>query len=180
MNMNKREAVLALVVALIVGGWALMSWVVKPAMAAFDEVGEEAAVLEQDLAKARALVDAEAKIRRQWLGYERAGLSRSLEQADAQTGAALFVWAEDAGFDKVNLSDGKAKIDDEQPFGELSYTLQTTGSLREIYNLLWSVRESPFPLRMDKCVIDLQRGEGVQLQISLTVSTLFNPEVKAK
>ena len=177
MNMNRRETMLALAVGLIIGGWVLLTWVIDPALAAFSAVDEQTQQLEQDLSQARTLVDNEQKIQRRWVGYERAGLSRSLEEADAQTGGALFAWAEEAGFDKINLSDGRARTDDEKPFGEITYTLQTSGTLKQVCDLLWSVRRSPFPLRLEKSVVDLRGGESEVLSVSLTVSTLFTPEI---
>lgn len=178
MNMTKRESTLAVIIAVSLGGWALLTWVIDPVLAAFDQVDQDTMELEQDLLAARTLVDNELKIRKRWTGYEKAGLSRSLESADAQTGGALLTWAEDAGFKQINLSDGKARSDDELPFSEIQYTLQTEGSLKQVYDLLWSVRVAPFPLKMDKCVIDLRNGEDEQLQLSLTVSTLFRKEIE--
>lgn len=175
MSMNRRELTLAIIVAVTIGGWALLSWVIDPAIAAFSEVQQESEQLEKDLSAAKNIVDNEATILRRWAGYEKAGLARSLEDADAQTSGTILTWAEDAGFKQVNLSDGKAKTDDEQPFGQISYTLQTAGTLSQIYDLLWSIQESPFPLSMEKCVIDLQNDKDQRLQLSLTVSTLFTP-----
>jgi hypothetical protein len=178
MNMTKRESTLALIIVLSLGGWALLAWVIDPVLAAYDQVNAETEQLELDLVDARTLVDNEMKIRKRWAGYEKAGLSRSLESADAETGGALLAWAEDAGFKQINLSDGRARSDKEMPYSELQYTLQSEGSLEQICELLWSVRVAPFPLKMDKCVIDLRNGENNQLQLSLTVSTLFRSETE--
>lgn len=178
--MNKREKMLALIVALVVGGWALLNWVVDPLLAGFDTVKEESAQIEQDLSLAQTLVDNDTKIRKQWKGYEQAGLARSLELADSESRRAILVWADKAHLSKVKLSDGKEKTDDDKPFGELTYTIQATGKLGQIYDLLTSVHESPFPLRIEKCIIDVQNSDGENLQLSLTVSTLFTPEAKSK
>lgn len=178
--MSKREKILALGVALIVGGWLLLTWVIDPAFAAFADIDEQTEQLKQELSLARSLVDNESKIRKGWAGYEKAGLSRSMEAADAETGRALLAWADEAGLSKVKLSDGKDKVDDEQPFGELRYTVQTAGKLEQIYKLLWSIHQSPFPLRVEKCVIDVQNNDGENLQLSLSVSTLFKPEAQTE
>ena len=175
MNMSRREATLAIVIAVIVGGLALNAWVINPALAAFSEIKQEAGQLEKDLDAAQTVIANEPTIMRRWASYKKAGLTRSLEDADAETSGALLTWAEQAGFKQVNLSDGKAKQDEEQPFGALSYTLQTAGTISQIYEFLWVIHESPFPLAMEKCVIDLQNDEDQQLQLSLTVSTLFTP-----
>jgi hypothetical protein len=174
--MSKREAILAGIIAVSLGGWALLSWVIDPALAAFDEVAQETKQLEQDLNAAKVMVDSETKILGRWSSYEKAGLSRTLEQADAETGRALFAWAENAGFKQINLSDGKPKTDDELPFAELSYTMQSTGKLSQIVDLLWAIRSSSLPLKVEKCVIDLKNNKSDDLQLSLTVSTLFTPE----
>lgn len=178
--MSKRESILAGIIVAALGGWALLAWVIDPALAAFDEVKQEAKQLEKDLNKAKILVDSEAKILGRWSGYEKAGLSRTLEQADAETGRALFAWAEDTGVKQVNLSDGKSKTDSEMPFGELSYTLQSTGQLGQIVDLLWAIRRSSLPLKVEKCVIDLKNNKGEELQLSLTVSTLYTPEEQTR
>ena len=178
MNMTKRESTLTLIIVLALGGWALLVWVIDPVLAAFEQVDQDTLELEQELLAARTLVDYEMKIRKRWSGYQKAGLSRTLEAADAETGGALLAWAEDAGFKQTNLSDGRARSDKEMPFSELQYTLQSQGSLEQICDLLWSVRAAPFPLKMDKCVIDLRNGENNQLQLSLTVSTLFRSETE--
>jgi hypothetical protein len=176
--MTKRESTLALIVVLSLGGWILLTWVIDPVLAAFEKVDEDALQLEQELSVARTLVDNESTIRKRWAGYEKAGLARTLDAADGQTGGALLAWAEQAGFTQINLSDGRARSDDDMPFGRLQYTLQTEGSLEQVCDLLWSVRLAPFPLKIDKCVIDLRSGENADLQLSLTVSTLFQPEVQ--
>lgn len=178
--MNQREKILAGIIVVALGGWALLAWVIDPALAAFDAVDQETMQLEQELNEAKALVDSEAKILGRWSGYQKAGLTRSLEQADAETGRALFAWAEAAGFTQINLSDGKPTTDDEMPFGELSYTLQSTGELSQIVDLLWSIRRSSLPLKVEKCVIDLKSNQGEELQLSLSVSTLFTPKEKTR
>ncbi|MFN3167811.1 MAG: hypothetical protein ACE37H_12180 [Phycisphaeraceae bacterium] len=176
--MSRREKLLALLVALIVGGFALLNWVIDPALAAFAAIDAESEQLEQELIQARGLVEDEPRIRKDWAGYQKAGLKRSLEAADAETGRALLVWAEDARLTKVRLSDGKPKTDGEQPFATLSYTLQAAGRLSQVCELFYAVLESPFPLRIEKCVIDVQNNDSESLQLSLTVSTLFTPEAK--
>lgn len=178
--MSKRESILAGVIVAAIVGWALLAWVIDPALAAYNEVKQESKQLEKDLENAQLLVDREAKILGRWSSYEKAGLSRSLEQADAETGRALFAWAEDAGFKQINLSDGKATTDREMPFGELSYTLQSAGQLDEIVDLLWAIRRSSLPLKVEKCVIDLKNAKGEELQLSLTVSTIYTPEEQTK
>lgn len=178
--MNKRESILAGIIAVALGGWALLSWVIDPALAAFDEVAQETEQLERDLRDAKDLVDSEAKILGRWSEYEKAGLSRTLEEADAETGRALFAWAEDAGFRQINLSDGKSKTDAELPFGQLSYTMQSTGTLSQIVDLLWAIRRTSLPLKVEKCVIDLKNNQSEDLQLSLTVSTLFTPEEQTR
>ena len=172
--MNPRERILTIMIALLLGGLILWMWGVQPMLATFTQLDEEVDSLERELKVARKLVDNETKLRSQWLGYERAGMSRSLEEADAQASGALLTWAEDAGFEKVNLSDGDDRIDRDQPYGEIVYTLQTAGQLRGVSELLWSIRHSPFPLRVEKCVLDQRNPEAKELQIALTVSTLFS------
>ena len=171
--MNQRERTLGIVIVGLLGGLALWSWGIKPVFAEFDRLDKQADTLEQDLKIARNLVNNEAKYRTQWLGYERAGLSHTLEEADALTSGSLLSWAEDAGLDKVNLTDGDDRLQRDKPYGELVYTLQTAGQLREISDLLWSIRHSPFPLRIEKCVLDQRNPEAEQMQMVLTVSTLF-------
>ena len=178
--MSRRESLLLIIIVVALGGWALLSWVIDPALAAYDAVKQETAQLEKDLNTAKVLVDSEATILGRWSGYEKAGLSRSLEEADAETGRALFTWAEKAGFKQINLSDGKSTTDDEQPFGELSYTLQSTGKLSQIVELMWAIRRSSLPLKIEKCVIDLKNNKDDDLQLSLTVSTLYTPEEDAR
>lgn len=173
--MSKRESILALIIVAVLGGWGLLVWVIDPALAAYSAVQDETKQLEKELENARVLTDSEQTIRRRWSEYEKAGLSRTMENADAETGGALFVWAEEAGFKKINLSDGRSRQDDELPFGELSYTLQTSGSLNQICDLLWAIRQSPFPLKIEKCVIDLRNDQSQELQLSLSVSTLYTP-----
>lgn len=178
--MNKREKTLALIVVAIIGGIAVWTWVIDPAIAAFDAIDQESAQLEQDLSVARALVDNQSQIRKKWAGYELAGLSRSFEEAKAETGSALLVWAEQAGFEEVSRSRGDERLDDEMPFGEVIYTLQSAGDLRQLDDLLWQIRMAPFPLRLEKCVINSKNEKGDTLQFSLTVSTLFTPEASSE
>ncbi len=177
--MNTREKTLAIVIAVIAFGWAMMSWVIDPALAAFDELGQESEQLEQELSRARAIVDNEQKILRRWAGYRKAGLSRSRDEADAETSRALYAWAEEAGFDPrtgINLTNDKPKVDEDKPFAELSYTMNAQGTFAQVYEMLWSIRQSPFPLRLEKCVIDLRNEENEQMQLTLIVTTLFTPD----
>ncbi len=180
--MNKREKMLAVAVVAVLGGLALLNWVIDPALAAFDAVGVQAEQIKNDLKDARVLVDSEAKILQRWTGYEKAGLDRSRDEADAQTSGALLIWAEKAGFDpkEVNLTNDKPKVDDDKPFAELSYTLNAQGKLSQVFDLLWSVDHSPFPLRMQKCVIDLRNDKSEALQVTLTVTTLYKSQEPAK
>lgn len=174
--MSIREKILALVVVLALGGWVIMGWVVDPALQAFDSMNEESERIEQELLLARSTVANASEIRRKWASYEKAGLRRSQESADAEAGRSLLVWAESARLNKVKLSDAKGKKDDDKPFGELSYTLNASGELSQVCDLIYSILESPFPLCIEKCVIDVQNSDGENLQLSLVVTTLFTPE----
>lgn len=180
--MNQREKMLAIAVVVVLGGLALMSWVINPALAAYNAVGEEAKQLQTDLKTARAVVDNEAKILERWSGFEKAGLARTRDQADAETSGALLIWAEKAGFDpkEVNLTNDKPKIDEEKPFAELSYTFNGQGKMSQIFDLLWSIHHAPFPLRIEKSVIDLRNDKSEVLQITLTVTTLYTSKEPAK
>jgi len=177
--MNRRETILAAAVGTIVVGWVLLAWVIDPVLAAFDEVDEQTRELEQELATARALMDSEQAIRGRWGGYQQAGLSRTVEEADAQTAGALLAWAEDAGFTQTTLSDGRVREDDEQPFSSLNYSLQTSGRLEQVCDLLWAIHRAPFPLRIDKCVVDMRNDQSDELQLSLAVSTLVSTGLDA-
>lgn len=177
--MNRRETILATAVGTIVVGWVLLAWVIDPVLAAFDEVDEQTRELEQELSTARALVDSEQAIRERWGGYQQAGLSRTVGEADAQTAGALLAWAEDAGFEQTTLSDGRVREDDEQPFAALNYSLQTSGRLEQVCDLLWAIHRAPFPLQIEKCVVDMRNDQSDELQLSLAVSTLVSTDPEA-
>jgi|GEM_PF-2365301 len=179
--MNKREKILASTVGAFVLGWAMLNLVYDPMMTAFDAVKQESQELEQQLIQAHALVDSESTILRRWAGYEKSGLSRTRDFADVEASSSLLAWAERAGFDpkEVILTNDKTKIDQEQFFAQLSYTLSAQGSLKQIYQMLWSIRQSPFPLRLEKFVISIRNDSSESLQFTMTVSTLFTPKGKA-
>ena len=172
--MNKRERMLTVVIALLVGYFVVDRLLVVPLTARFAALDEQVVAARQRYEAARVLVDNAQVLRDRWQAYQQVGLAAEESVVRIRVQQNLTDWSRQAGFDLTTCTASRT-IKGER-FSEVHFIARGTGSLRSVVQLLASVHTSPFPLRILSCDL-VSRDEKLDvLTLGLTVSTICMPE----
>lgn len=175
--MSKRETTLAIAIAamlVLLAGYALVA---VPIMNAFDRVAKETAELETQVNEARVLIDNQRTIEGRWASYRTAGLRVDQFDARRRTQESITQWSAASRLSITNLeASGEASRDDDNPFEEITFRLSAKGSILALQRFLEHVSASPFPLRITDCSISNRREGSEELDLSLTLTTIIQPE----
>lgn len=177
--MSRRERILAIAVAALIGLFAIDRLVVQPLIEHFRDLSTQADDLEGQLRSARVLVDNRRIIRARWQSYREAGLEADEPTQRLRIQRALTEWAGQSGVDLANLSSGQTSRLGDQPFLEARFVVRGSGSFEAIVDFLHRLRRSPFPLRTLSCNITNPSNAEEDLSLQLTISTLrLDPEAE--
>ena len=94
--MNKREKILAVIIAGLGLLFAVDRLVVAPLTSAFEAVHEEAEQVEAKLTEADAMVRSQKKIKKRWSQYRLAGLAGGAEVARIRVQSRVTEWSRSA------------------------------------------------------------------------------------
>ena len=177
--MSRRERTLAIAVAalvvLVVGYLAI----VVPVMGAFEQVSEETAALEKKLNAARVLVEHQEQIDQRWAGYRAAGLHTDEFEARRRTQESITQWSAASRLEIQHLeAASQATRDPDERFDEITFRLSGKGTIRSLQLFLEKISASPFPLRIVECSISNRRAGESELDLTLTLSTIIEPDVE--
>jgi hypothetical protein len=168
--MSRREKILALVILGLGGLFVFDRLLIAPLTESFAAMNERTAQLEAQLTEARALVGMDSKIRRRWEAYRQAGLDRSTEAARIRVQAELSERAADSRFQVATLSSGRVLTGD--PYDRLTFSLDGSGTLRQVHDFLYALQAADFPVRVTDCTV-VRRRDDDRLTVSMTLSTII-------
>lgn len=172
--MNKRERLLAVIIALLVGYFVVDRLIIVPVTAHFAALDEQVTAARQRYESARVLVDNEQVLRARWQAYQQVGLAADESVVRIRVQQNLTDWSREAGFNLTTCTASRT-IKGER-FAEVHFIARGTGSLRSVVQLLASIHASPFPLRILSCDIASRDEKLDALTLGLTVSTICMPE----
>lgn len=168
--MKQREKLLVFVIAGLVGLFLLDQVVISRVMTAFDEVDTKTQAAEKQYNEARALLDNQRQIMRRHAAYEQASLPGNDPDAARQY---ISQWARDAGVEVSIFSPGKQTSGER--YDEKVFTFTGKGRIREVEQLLWSLRTAPIPLRIERCTLTSSDESKDELTLTLSLTTILKP-----
>ena len=170
--MNRRERILAITVAALVGLFFLDQFVIQPVSTRLGNMSDRADQLEDELRTARLLVNNREIIETRWQTYRAAALEADESAQRLRIQRSLNEWAAEAGLDLAALSSGRTGTIERDRFHEMRFILRGTGSLAAAVRFLHHIRRSTFPLRIVACDFGARSEEEDKLSLQLTVSTI--------
>lgn len=168
--MNRREKILALVIAGLAALFAADRLIVAPLTAGFAEVRDETRSLEADLTEANAMVKSQRKIEQRWTAVRLAGLADAADAARLRVQVTASAWARDSGLSLNTLSTGRPE--EGETYDRLGFSLTGVGTIESIQKFLIKVDQADFPLRIGDCTVTGRSDEASELTLSLKLTTI--------
>lgn len=170
--MQKRERLLALASAVLLGGWLVDSTLVQPGLAWLAGVDKRTAELTREAGEARVLIDRKERIVADWRSRHAAGLLDDVDGARFRIQQALAGGARSSGFTIDNVGGGQlVPAAHGQVYDTLRLTVAGQGTLAQVQAFLAGIEAAALPLRIDRCELAGGDGRKDQLDVALTLST---------
>ena len=177
--MNRRERILALIVATLVGLFVLDQLVIQPVSTHLSDLSDRAEAMQDRLRQARVLMDNRELIKSRWQSYRAAGLEAAESAQRLRVQRSLNQWAAEAGVEIDSLTTGRSAAIHQNRFFETRFILRGNGGLEAVVGFLHRLRRSPFPLRVVAMDVGSRSESDERLSVQMTVSTIrLNPEAE--
>lgn len=174
--MQRRERILATLVAVLVGGWVLDQAVLGPALAWYDRLRSEADKAHAANAEARVLVDQQARIMADWRSRHAAGLLDDEAAARFRVQQLLAGSARQSGFTIDSVSGGQLIPPGRgQTCSLLRLTASGQGGLAQVMGFVAGIEGAAMPLRIERCEMSANDPRKDALEAAVTVSTRIVP-----
>lgn len=170
--MHKRERLLAIGVAVLVGGWALDAMLIGPGLAWLAKLRAEGRAAATEAAEASLLVDRSKQIMDRWRAWHASGVLDDEDAARFRAQQAVTGAARDSSCTIDTLGGGqRVPAAQGQTYDLLRLTVSGQGSLAEVQDFLAALESAPQPLRIERCELAARDPRKDALDLSLTLST---------
>lgn len=170
--MHKRERILAIGVAVLVGGWALDAMFIGPGLAWLAKLRTEARSAATEAAEAGLLVDRSRQIMDRWRAWHASGVLDDEDAARFRAQQAVAGAARSSSCTIDTLGGGQRVLAAQgQTYDLLRLTVSGQGSLAEVQGFLAALESAPQPLRIERCELAARDPRKDALDLSLTLST---------
>lgn len=167
MQSKRREMLLKIAVAVVVGLFVLDRMVLSPAIAHWKVQSERIATLREQVQRGRGLVERERSIRARWADMFRTDLADDLSSAESDVFKSIARWAQQSRVSFTSLSpDWRAHE------GYDTYECRATamGDQASLARLLYEIEADPLPAHVQECEISARDAQGKQLLLTLRFS----------
>lgn len=168
--MSRRERILALLVVALIALFAGDQLVLQPLMSRYEQLNLAAADLEDELRRARVLIENRAAVEHRWREMNTTGLAAAPSAQRIAVQQRLTAWADDVGFNLATVSTGQTQ--EREGFDETRFVASGSGSLRAVAGFLAALEHGDYPLRIIESDIASRDETGGDLTLRLTLSTL--------
>lgn len=169
MRSNRREALLKIVVAVVVGLFVLDRMILSPATAHWKEQGERIADLRQKVERGRQLMERERSVRARWADMQRADLPDDLSAAENDVYKAIGRWASQSRVGFTSLTPGWRH---EEGYDTYECRASALGDQASLGRLLYEIESDPLPAHIEECELTARDAQGKQLGLTVKFSFL--------
>lgn len=174
MTMTRRERLIALLTALLVGGFLADQLVLTPLLARRDAMVQRRDALTRELDESRRLIDGMPRLQRQWDERRAAGLTVDHTDAEAKLLHNLRSWGQRAGLTVQSItperSTSRAKV------REAAVQMTVVCDLKALTRFIESTELSASPLRIREVQITSRREGFDDLLVKFRLSTAYLPD----
>ncbi len=173
MVLSKREKYIGIGAAAAVAILGLNQFVLQPFTDESNKVDTQLTTARKQLADDTKLFDKRDRLQRVWNDLKGGGLKSDQSEADAQAQHALVDWAARSQVAVGSLKSEHAA--QEGQFQVLSYEITGNATTPTMAQLMSDLETATIPLRINELQLSARPERSDNLQIRLTVSTLFMP-----
>ncbi len=169
---SQRERFLVAITALVLGAFALDSFILTPLVRAASELRQEQEALEAQLLANQNTMRKRKKSARQWSTWVRSGLKRDPSDAEAQILNAVHTWSGEAGIMLISFQPERPAQKGE--LREIRFHATANGSYDSLIRFLYSVEQSGIPVRVQRLELRPVKGDDRhRMVMDLRFSTLY-------
>ena len=174
MRSSRRERIILTVTLILVGLYALDSWVLTPLMARNAELGRQLERLEADLLANQNKIRKRRALARKWSDWVKSSLKQEASETESQILNAVRSWAHDAGIKLVSIQPERPSQKGE--LREIRFQASANGSYASLVRFLYLLESTDVPVRTQNVELRPVRGadsDSDRLVLSLRFSTLY-------
>ncbi len=175
---NKRETILKIAVAVVVGLFLADRFVLTPAIAAWKSQGERLAELRRKVTAGDQLIEREESLRGRWEEMRRTDLPEDSSAGEADVYKALGRWGRESRVGFTSLTPNWRAH--EEGYDTFECRVTATGDQVSLGRLIYEIETDPLPARIEECELGTRDAQGHQLSLTMRFSFVrINDEGRA-
>jgi hypothetical protein len=170
--LNQREKKIAIILGVILGGYAVYAYAIDPYMSAVNEVHKNQAAATSQINAAHHLFLNRKSVSDEWKTMMANGLETTPSAAELRVLPEITQWAENLG---VHIDSHKTDSPNQSgDFQQMRITVTGNGTITNISHLIFDIETSKLPVQISDCRIFSKKADGSDdLDFQLSVSTLI-------
>lgn len=177
MVLSKRERVILIVTAVVIGALVVDKLLFGPVMGRLDEMKVQRDVLLAEVVEAQSLFQRQQDLTPRYKAMLADGFRNDTE-AESRILRALRQWSETTG---VTLSSVKPeRVASDKGLKEMTFVVAGNGTLRSVAQLLWQIETAALPLKVKNMQLGLASEGTDSMSLQLRLSALYlgaGPEI---
>ena len=178
MDLNKRQKLLMIATASVVGFFALDKVVLTPYVTAWKERSARIAGLEESMKKGRQLIERTKTLDTQWQQMQKQSLPLAPSAAENEVLQAALRWSRDSHINFNSLL--PQWRDHDGGYRTLEVRANATAPVASVTRLLYALDTDPMAVRLEECEIDAHDDHGAQVDLRLRFSGLQLTQTETK
>jgi len=172
MNNERRQLLLKIGAATVVGLFLLDSFVIEPAIKGWSEQTTRIAALREKVQRGRQLCERQAVLRERWAGMLRANLPDEVSAAENVAFKALGRWVRDSQISLTNLTPSPWQ-NHEEGFDIYECRVAATGNQTSLGRFLYELEsDQSVPVSLEDCEFTTRDPRGAQLSLTARLTFL--------
>jgi len=170
MALSKRERIILIVAAAVVGAFVADRLALTPAMERLNELESHKQQLLAELNEARSLFERRRLMERKWKMMLSDGL-RSDAEAESRVGRALNEWSEDA---RLTLTSVKPeRVTSDHGLREIVFVAVGKGRHEAVTRFLYLIETAELPVKIKDMQLSSANESGNDMSVDLRLSALY-------
>jgi hypothetical protein len=168
MRNSRRETLLKIGAAAIIGLFLLDRMIITPALGAWKAQGERIGALRTKIERGKQLLARENSLRARWEKMQRTDLPDDISEAESEVFKAIGRWAIASGIGFTNLAPQWRPQED----GYRAYECRAsaTGDQAGLCRLLYELETDDLPARLEECELTARDAKGKDLNATMRFS----------
>ena len=173
MNLSKRERLIGIGTATVIGLLALDSLFLSPLWARYDVAHRAVEEGQRELDRAQQLFQNKLRAQRRWNEITGTTLKNDASAAESQLLNRVRDYAQSANLVLGSLK--PERIEKEKDFQRITIRASATGTMEQTSRFLYALRNADIPLRVSDVQINSRKDGVDDVAVQIGISTIFVP-----